>query len=191
LLNINMSYCYKELDLENFESIQSQLVPYIVNEYPDRQNFYNVVIQENLYHAVPDFKQVLESLFGGTPNRIFLMVIPYSSDINTIKKFTDEHSLHQDTAVFPYRVNWPILNNRSVEVKFFTTDKEPVMSLMPSGKTDRRYNFNDCKEIDSLVLTKPTIFNTSIIHGLFLKSHQLPRYILSLEYQYDLSSRFP
>jgi len=191
LLNIGMSYCYKELDLENFELVQAKLIPYIADNYPNKKDFWNVVIQEDLYQAVPEFKQCLESTFGSVPHRVFLLVVPNASNIDMVKKFTDENSLHQDSTVYPYRVNWPILNSDSIETKFFTSDQEPNIIPLPTGQTYKCYQYSECKEIDSFYLSKPTIFNTSVIHGLFIKKPVLPRYILSLEYEFDLETMFP
>lgn len=186
-----MSYCYKELNIDNFDAIQSKLIPYITETYPDKKNFWNVVIQETLYNAVPEFKSCLEKTFGSIPHRLFLLVVPYSPDISAIKKFTDENSLHQDSTIYPYRVNWPILNSDSVETRFFTSNETPTIVPLPTGQTYKCYQYSDCTEIESFCLRKPTVFNTSIIHGLFLKKPVLPRYILSLEYEFDLGTLFP
>lgn len=186
-----MSYCYKEIDVENFDVIQSKLIPYITETYPNKIDFWNVVIQETLYDAVPEFKTCLENTFGSTPHRIFLLVIPNVPDVSLIKKFIDENSLHQDTTIYPYRLNWPILNSDSVETKFFVSDQQPLVVPLPTGQTYKCYQYNNCQEIESFFLNKPTVFNTSVIHGLFLKKPVLPRYILSLEYEFDLSEKFP
>ena len=181
-----MTIYYKEFDVDNFDVIQSKLVPYVLSIAQNYKNFWNHVDTNSLLTAIPELKTAIESIIGQTPMKSYILVVP-NGPLHLLDTKLGEHSLHRDTSVEQYRLNWPILNGTSIETKFFTSDAEPHKLVLPTGETYLTYDEDQCTFETSNVITKPTIINTHAIHSLYRIGTEFPRIILSFNFANEIT----
>ena len=172
---------FKEFDVPNFEAIQAKLVPHVLSFAQGYANFWNIADTDSLLTAVPELKAAIESIIGQTPMKSYVLAIP-NAPLHLLDTKLGVNSLHRDTSVEQYRLNWPILNGTSIETKFFTSDAEPTKLILPTGETYLTYTEDQCQLGGSNTLTKPTLINTHAIHGLYRNGDSFPRFILSFNF---------
>jgi len=177
---------YRELDVENFEDMQSKLIPYILSTYKNRFQFWNHLDHDKLMEAVPDLPDTLEKIIGQRPIQTYLLAVADFPE-ELLSQRLGANSLHADTSVESTRLNWPILNTTSIETKLFTSDAEPRTQILSSGEKYLLYKERDCKQVASFKMTKPTLLHVHTIHGLYKAEGPLPRYILSFKFDQDIA----
>jgi hypothetical protein len=184
---MNKIESFKELSIDpaEFAVIQSQLIPFILQKYPMCVNFWNHVELAELENSVPKLLDVIEQHVGQRPLRSYLLAIP-DADPEKLRKKLGKNSLHKDTSVEEFRLNWPILNSGSIETRFYTSVAEPSKLLLPTGETYLTYKESDCELIDTLVMKRPTVIRVHTIHGLYHNGGDLPRYVLSFNFAKEL-----
>lgn len=178
-----MHTTYKKLDINNFEHIQSTVVPYIINfvnhNISEEKLFYNLISDEELQ----TFKQDIPELFEGIRRELESEIILASY------AFVDTHSyvpIHTDASnpliKKRIRLNWPILNGESAETIIYKKNHENIEGTFCShpGGTGHYYNDNDCYEVDKYILSTPTLMNVKELHGIRILNHKLPRILLSM-----------
>jgi len=178
---IDMQHLYRKLDVENFDSIQEKLVPWIMHRYDGTLEFWHFVDQQELFSDIPELNHTIEKVIGQKPKQTFMIAI---SGIAGSQNFDNigAGSLHRDTSLMPVRFNWPVLNSTSIETRLFKSLVEPAELMLPNGTTYLQFHEHDCEQIDSFFLDRPTIFHVHTIHGLYPAPGPLPRYILSFEF---------
>lgn len=173
---------FRTLDIPNFEEIQKKLVPYILVKYPGLFQFWNQVDQEDLYQQIPELLLAITHLTGQQPLKTYLLVIPNAPD-QLVNARLGDASLHADTSVESTRLNWPVLNSSSIETKLFISTGEPNKLVLPTGQTYLTHSRDQCEEIASFIMDKPTVLHVHTIHGLYRAPGPLPRYILSFNFE--------
>ena len=181
---------FKELAINNskFTTIQNCLIPFVLQKYPACVNFWNHVDLVELDNNVPNLLDVIEEQVGQRPLRSYLLAIP-NADPEKLSKKLGNNSLHRDTSVEEFRLNWPILNSGSIETRFFNSSVEPGKLILPTGETYLTYREDDCELIDTLVMKQPTVIRVHTIHGLYHNGGALPRYVLSFNFEKELLCR--
>jgi hypothetical protein len=172
---------FREFDIENFDQIQTKLQPWIKKRYRWTFKFWNHVDQQQLFQDIPELLTTLESIVGQPPLKTYMLAVPWIPEF-LIKRKLGGHTLHKDTAQEAVRLNWPVLNGPSIETKFFKSVSDPNRTFLSTGESYLKYQEQDCVQIDSFRLTKPSLIHVHTIHGLYRASGPLPRYILSFKF---------
>lgn len=170
---------FREYDVENFDNIQSRLISYVLETYPNKTTFWNHVDQDALFEHVPELNLAIVSITGQMPQKTYLLVVPESETYERL----GARSLHRDTSIESCRLNWPVSNSSSIETRFFNSTAEPKKLILATGETYLNYQEHECQLIDSFLMTKPTLLHVHTIHGLYRSTGPLPRYILSFKFE--------
>jgi hypothetical protein len=173
---------FKSVDIENFEKIQACLIPWVKQRFQQDLNFWNHVDQSQLFKDIPELLFAVESIIGQTPSKTYMLAVPDMPEFVLNKKL-GPHSIHRDTSTESVRFNWPVLNSTSIETKLFESNAEPTQHVLTSGETYLRYQEQDCTEIASFRMDRPTLLHVHTIHGLYQAPGPLPRYILSFNFE--------
>jgi len=171
---------YKKLDINNFDSIQETISPYVI-QFINRSEklFYNLISEENLQ----EFKKNIPELFECIHKELNSEVIFASYlfvDIDThVPIHTDAGNSSTGKRI---RLNWPILNGESAETVFYQKKNEDIKGVLHSHRwgTGTYYDLNDCNEIDKYVLDIPTLMNVKELHSVRILNQELPRILLSM-----------
>jgi len=181
-----MQKILRELDIDNFDSIQTNLVPYVLKKYPRRFQFWNYVDQTDLFSTVPQLKSAIVDVVGQEPVKTYLFAIPWAPAFILAYKLGGK-TIHRDTGDETTRLNWPVLNASSIETRFFKSAVPPnKITRADSGET-WVYRESDCELIDQFCMTRPTVLHVHTIHGLYRAVGPLPRYVLSFKFKHDIS----
>jgi hypothetical protein len=176
-----MTKLFRKIDVENFDQVQQKLVPWVRRHYRWTFKFWNHIDQARLFDDVPELSDAVNMVIGQRPLRTYLLVVPWMPNFVAARRL-GEKTLHRDTSVEAVRFNWPVLNGTSIKTKLFNCNKEPLKKTLSSGETYLNYREQDCDEIDSFFLDKPTLLHVHTIHGLYRADGPLPRYILSFNF---------
>jgi hypothetical protein len=177
-----MKLPYREFDVENFVKIQTQLIPYVLDRFPEVKNFWNHVDQFQLFEHVPDLLAAVINITGQTPLKTYLLAVS-NSPVEVLNQKLNSNSLHRDTSTESCRLNWPLLNSTSIETRFFESTVESTKLILPTGEAYLTYQESDCNIIGKFVMSKPAILHVHTIHGLYRAPGPLPRYILSFNFE--------
>jgi hypothetical protein len=180
-----MTQLFRKFDVDNFDNIQSKLIPWVQRHHRWTLKFWNHVDQDQLFADIPELLHTVESIVGQTPLKTYMLAIPWAPEF-ILRRKIGAHSLHRDTSVESTRFNWPVLNGTSIETKLFTCSKEPDKKTLVSGETYLKYHEKDCKEVASFLLDRPTLLHVHTIHGLYRATGPLPRYILSFNFEQSI-----
>lgn len=177
--------CFRQFDIENFDSIQEKLVPWVRQRYRWTYRFWNHVDQNQLFTDVPELLTAVEQTIGYSPLKTYMLAVPWVPGF-VLRKKLGAHSLHRDTSSESTRFNWPVLNGASIETKLFDSAVEPNKKILPTGETYLTYQEKDCTEIGSFLLDRPTLLHVHTIHGLYRAEGPLPRFILSFNFEQSI-----
>lgn len=176
---------YRELEVPDFESIQTTLISYVLTRYPGLYQFWNHVDQDELHAHVPALRPAIQQITGQTPLKTYLLVVPNGPE-HMVNARLGGASLHSDTSVESTRLNWPVLNGTSIETRLFTSTAEPAKITLPTGETYLTYREDQCTQVGSFYMTRPTLLHVHTIHGLYRAAGPLPRYILSFNFEHPI-----
>ena len=98
--------------------------------------------------------------------------------------------IHSDQTKYSSRINIPVLNCENTETKFFKSDSQFHMVkwnevAIPS------FNAEECIQVDSFCLSKPTVLRVNEIHQICSYNVNLPRvsctvgFVEDIEYLYE------
>lgn len=176
---------FTELEIANFEAIQTHLVPYVLKKYPRRFQFWNHVDQEDLFSAVPELQTAIKTAIGQAPVKTYLFVVPWAPGFILNRKLGSK-TIHRDTGDENARFNWPVLNSSSIETRFFTSSAEPKKTTRADSGETWSYQESDCELIDRFCMTRPAVLHVKTIHGLYRAAGPLPRYVLSFKFEHPI-----
>jgi hypothetical protein len=176
---------FRAIDVENFEQIQAKLVPWVKKRYRWTLKFWNHVDQTQLFGDIPELQTAVETVIGQTPLKTYMLAVPGMPEF-VLRKKIGTHSLHRDTSTELARFNWPVLNGTSIETRLFDSNAEPKKHVLASGETYLSYQEQDCTEIASFRMDRPTLLHVHTIHGLYRAPGPLPRYILSFNFEHPI-----
>ena len=179
--------CYKELDLDNYKDSVDEFLPKIIELLEDSNQFYNDLDPIWFVNNCPSklLKQISD--IGGEISLPFVLKVSNENVHNANSK-----SIHVDGGIADYRLNLPLLNSDSVETRFYRvkdSDNPNPRVVNPYGSVANFYKEEDLELIDQLVITRPLIFPVKIPHGLFVIKQQLPRYVLTIQFESDAKLR--
>jgi hypothetical protein len=180
---------YKKLIIEDFENLQNEIVPYVVNyvtsEVKESEQkfsekvFFNFVSDENLKKFKEDIPELFECIRRELGSEIIFMAFIYIDGIDSIPIHIDgDNSIEKRI-----RLHWPILNGKSAATIFYKKNDENIKStfkLYKSGVSGWSFDSNDCHEIDRYILDVPTLNNVKQLHGVEILNDKLPRILLTM-----------
>jgi hypothetical protein len=173
---------YRKIDVENFDEIQQKLTPWIKKRYRWTLKFWNHVDQDQLFDDNPELLTAVKKTIGQAPIETYMLSIPNLPEF-VLRKKIGPNSLHIDTSTVPVRFNWPVLNGTSIETRLFESNADPKKYQLREGETYLSYREEDCEQIASFFLDRPTLLHVHTIHGLYRAPGPLPRYILSFKFE--------
>jgi len=171
---------YKKLDINDFESIQEIISPYVL-QFINRSEklFYNLIPEENLQEFKRDIPELFECIHKELNSEVVFASYLFVDVDTHVPIHTDAGNSSITKRI---RLNWPILNGESAETIFYQKKNESVEGVLHSHVwgTGTYYDLNDCDEMDKYVLDIPTLMNVKELHGVRILNHELPRILLSM-----------
>lgn len=164
---------YKFLDLE-FEHVTEKLKNFYLKNEDMFKTFWTDISMLNLMNDFPE----LQEMFN--PLDITIKTVAF---VKTTKPVTE---IHRDYTTYKTRINLPVLNCELTETKFYTTNKEPEKLLLPNGITYLCFKDEDCTQVDSLCLSKPTLIKIQELHQVCSNNPNLPRVSCTIGFQEDI-----
>lgn len=149
---------FKELDIPNYEQCDRELKNYFNFLYPEKskvKNFFNFPDKEQFILHCPTVLNSFKQL-GLNFKSIFMIGVVENTSRN----------IHIDGSIHPCRLQWPVLNEESVDTVWYEADKKnQIKQLLPNGVFYISYRIQDCKEIARKNITKPTIIRVEEPHA--------------------------
>jgi hypothetical protein len=171
---------YKKLDINDFESIQDIIVPYIINFANENEKlFYNLISDENLQRFKKDIPELFECIEKELESEVIFASYLFVDKNTEVPIHTDASNPLVQKRI---RLNWPILNGSSAETVIYQRNHENIQGKIhyhPWG-TGSYYDIQDCHEVDKYVLDVPTLMNVKELHSVKILSDKLPRILLSM-----------
>jgi hypothetical protein len=177
-----MSNLYRKFDWPDFEEIQRDLVPLILEFVDQRETKYlfNDLTDEEIetiYKRVPRFLDTFESVIGQSIKDIKFIYIDES--------FPTEGVAHVDLTEQPwdtyYRINWPILNSTNHETVYFSSMSGPIWHEDLNDLKAWCYHERKLNRVESFVVDQPVMMDVLKIHGMYPVGNQFPRIILTIK----------
>lgn len=177
---------HKKINIENFENIQSKIVPYVVDFVSEDINdseekvFFKFVSDENLEKFKENIPELFECIRRKLGSEIILMSYVYVDGTMEIPIHTDSTD---NTLKKRIRLNWPIINGENAETIFYEKNNENISSRIheyKSGVSGRVYNPSECYEVDRYILDTPTLMNVRQPHAVEILNQNLPRILLTM-----------
>jgi hypothetical protein len=180
---------YNKLNIEDFENLQNEIVPYVVNyvtsevkeseqKFSEKVSF-NFVSDEDLKKFKEDIPELFECIRRELGSEIIFMAFVYIDGIDSIPIHIDgDNSIEKRI-----RLHWPILNEKSAATIFYKKNDEnlkPTFNSYKSGVNGWIFNSEDCHEVDRYILDTPTLNNVKEIHGVEILDDKLPRILLTM-----------
>jgi hypothetical protein len=172
------------VEVPNWTNYQSVFESFILEQLNGSVRPYNFVSVEKLEQRLPEFKNLLEAQFDSTLERIMVFVMTEQSMTNM---FGDKF-VHIDSGEQKARLNWPILNSRSVVTKYFdiidpTYQPKRIYINPPYKDFVDVYDAHVCKEVSSVCVDRPTVFTvTEKAHGMYINENHWPRVMASINF---------
>lgn len=149
---------FKEIEFPNYEICDKELKDYFNYLYPDTsrvKNFFNFPSKELFLKMCPSVLEGFKEL-GLHFKGVFMIAIV--SDTN--------RNIHIDGSPHPCRLQWPVLNEGSVETVWYEAAKEDqIKEILPNGVPYISYRLQDCKEIARKNINKPTVIRVEEPHA--------------------------
>ena len=144
---------YKKLDINDFESIQEIISPYVL-QFINRSEklFYNLISDDHLQKFKQDIPELFESIQRTLGSDIILISYLYIDTHSHVPIHTDANNPAIKKRI---RLNWPILNGTSVSTIFYQKKSENIQGTLESlsnGVTGYYYSADDCNEMDKFLL---------------------------------------
>ena len=172
---------YKFLELEWIEVAKS-MRDYVLDNpslYNSKQGAWVNCNFSDVMQRVPQLQEMFNPL-GLTIKRVSLFVMNYQIG----KIHIDDDAQH------PFRINFPILNCKDTETRFYKVTSAPNTEKQLNKIAYHFFNPNNCELADSFELDRPAIIKTQEPHQVVLKHNTLPRISCTIAFQEDLEPLF-
>jgi hypothetical protein len=123
-----------------------------------QQQFFDKLPMNELFFQ--DIAIGVKKICGLTIARSVLIQVPPWAGIANDGIHTDITSVNQQLAI-----NIPLENCEQSTTKFWKSNKLPSILYTPNGHPYTHLAAKDCEQISQATLTKPFIFDTSILHS--------------------------
>ena len=179
-LNTFMEY-HKILNV-NWQPVADNMKQYVLDNphlYKSGKGAWVNCDFNDVMKKVPSLQELFTPL-GLTIKRVSLFVMNY--------KIGKIHI--DDDAIHPFRVNFPVLNCKNTETRFYKVTSAPNTEKQPNKIAYHFFNPNNCELADSFELDRPVIIKTQEPHQVVLKHNILPRISCTIAFQEDLEPLF-
>jgi hypothetical protein len=133
----------------------------------------------DVMRKVPEL-QIMFNPLGLTVKRVSLFVMTFK----TGKIHIDDDAIH------PFRINFPILNCKDTETRFYKVTQNPTTERQLNSIAYHFFNPSNCELVDSFELDRPVIFKTQEPHQVVVNHNKLPRISCTIAFHEDLESLF-
>lgn len=133
----------------------------------------------DIMQNIPELQTMFNPL-GLTIKRVSLFVMNY--------KIGKIHI--DDDAAHPFRINFPILNCKDTETRFYKVTHAPTTEHQLNNVAYHFFNPNNCELVDSFELDRPTIIKTQVPHQVVVHHNTPPRISCTLAFYEDLEPLF-
>jgi hypothetical protein len=133
----------------------------------------------DVMEKVPQLQEMFNPL-GLTIKRVSLFVMNYNIG-----------QIHiDDDAAHPFRINFPILNCKNTETRFYRVTQVPTTNRQLNGVAYHFFNHNNCELADSFELDRPVIIKTQEPHQVVVKHNTMPRISCTIAFHENLDPLF-
>jgi hypothetical protein len=171
---------YKELDVDNYDSIISNTLNFIKEktnllEIPTTNNWHNISFNEYIKY-VPELKTAFLKYDGLVPTRVHLYVVYYNTT----------HHLHKDNDSLSARINFPILNCKNTLTNFY---KNVVFKKITNPNNNITYHIatnTDYEFMDGVEIKKATLIRVQEAHCVVVPHNFIaPRITMTVGFDRD------
>lgn len=175
------NWCYA--DIPDWQNFQLKFEHFALSVVEGSTHMYHRVSKELLSEKCHELTDMLTSKFGQIERIIIFKMTDADMNNNLGDKF-----IHVDGGTQTARLNWPILNPSSVISKYFQTvdtNYTPQRQFItpPFNTYIDIYDATQCKEVDSVCVDRPVVFNVLKPHGMFANGNAWPRIMASINFQ--------
>jgi hypothetical protein len=177
-LNTFMEY-YKFLDL-NWQPVAEAMAAYIATK-PELRGTRGAWVNCDLVDVldkIPDLQKLFDPL-NLHISRVSLFVMNYRTG-----------KIHIDDDTNDYRINFPILNCKDTETRYYKTIGGPVKELQPNGVPYHFFNSKNCEQVDSFELNGAYIIKVHEPHQVVLNHNNFPRISCTIAFKENLENLF-
>ena len=177
------NWCYA--DIPDWEKYQSELQKFILHSVSGTEKIYNYVDLDLFTSNCSNIVELFKNHYGSDIERVAVFKMTKESISQLGDKF-----IHIDSGMQTSRLNWPILNPKSVVTKYFKItdpDYQPARRYINPPFKDHIdiYDANYCVEVDSVCVNQPTVFNVVNPHSMYAADDQWPRIMCSFNFKDD------
>lgn len=134
---------------------------------------------DDVMQKVPQLQEMFNPL-GLTIKRVSLFVMNYRIG-----------KIHiDDDAVHPFRINFPILNCKNTETRFYKVTDRPTTEKQLNKIAYHFFDPNKCELVDSFELDRPAIIKTQEPHQVVVNHNTPPRISCTIAFYEDLAPLF-
>jgi hypothetical protein len=170
------------IDIPGWQEHQAQLQQCVLAKVRNSKQVYNYISLEDFRSECAALAHLLETQFGELERLVI-----FKMDHDSMQRLKDR-AIHVDSGPKPARLNWPVLNPASVITKTFeptSQNYQPTRHLINPPYKDYIdiYDPAHCKQVDSVCVDQPTVFNIRKPHGMFVNGDVWPRVMASFNFQ--------
>ena len=179
-LNTFMEY-YKFLELE-WASAAESMKQYVLDNpvlYKSMRGAWVDCPFNDVMQKVPQLQEMFNPL-GLTIKRVSLFVMYYRIGRIHI----------DDDAANPFRINFPILNCKDTETRYYTVSENPLEEKQPNSIKLHSFDTSKCQLADCFELDRPVIIKTQEPHQVVVHHSTLPRISCTIAFHEDLEPLF-
>lgn len=172
---------YKFLELE-WLSASEEMRKYVLDNpalYRSMQGAWVDCQFDDVMQKVPELQEMFNPL-SLTIKRVSLFVMYYRIG-----------KIHIDDDVAnPFRINFPIMNCKGSETRYFTASENPLVETQNNKVKLYSFDYRKCQLADSFELTGPVIIKSQEPHQVVIHHNLVPRISCTVAFHEDLESLF-
>ena len=165
---------YKVLDLDCTEAAEKLKFFYLMNR--DKFQFWTDADLSIIKKICPELQEIFD------PLQLTIQTVAF------VKMDENQSPIHRDLTSYSARINIPVLHCENTVTKFFTSQAEPrIIDVTPPIPA---YKAEDCVEVASVVLSKPTVLRIREIHQIISNNPYKPRVSCTIGFKETLDHLF-
>lgn len=174
------NWCH--IDMPDWQHHQAQFQQFVLDRVCRSHQVYNYITATDFRQACPEMAQQLETKIGALERLII-----FKMDQQQLQTELGARLIHADSGPRVGRLNWPVLNPASVVTRIFEPLRQDYLPKRhfvnpPYKDYVDIYNAAECREIDSVCVDRPTVFNVFKPHGMFVGGNEWPRVMCSFNF---------
>lgn len=187
---------YREIELDNFNTIQEKLLRYshtvLENKTIETVGFYPIYKHQKLLSEIPELQNAfdeynlkIKTIAFYISNKPTIDYVPADQPLKNVAHNV-KNPIHVDVSVHKARINLPILNTKGTYTRFFTNCKLKPWANPFTGTPFIIVTNRDYVEVDSIEIVNPTVVRITEPHIVQIyEGSVLPRITLTLGFETD------